>query len=473
MQNSGTKVDCSELRNQLFQLRAKESTSEGPSAGNSLKIGFHYPKSSSNHHHSQPPTQRGLQTEPNFKPQLTELQQSKPKEWASLFQAQGRSTIMKLSHYPELQQGDDPVVELEDSHINDRSWNNCLIGHFLDGKMAFLLLSSTARKIWKDHGRIKIKQVGACYFFEFQDEGTKSRVLEGGPYFFSRKYLVLKDWHRMLVPSTDHPSTIPAWIKIHKLPLECWTQEGLSRITSTIGKTLHVDIATAQQQRLDFARVCVEVSANSDLPKTIQIRHGLESVTVFIEHQWLPPRFSKCKVFGYDCKPKVEEQITNNDETWKQIGKALGGGGGVLEALTKEVPNAPIGAAFVIQPEKEGMVIEDLGDGSQSETAEELSDPINTSTSSCTTPPLVNQAPQPTVVAVCEQDQMDHGLPKLDGKGSLENERGILPDPPDAYRIGRSAKKNKQKNNKKANSGSKGVLLSILTKAGNPLPYSF
>ena len=100
--------------------------------------------------------------------------------------------------------------------------------------MAFPLLSSTARKIWKDHGRIKIKQVGSCFFFEFQDEETKMKVLECGPYFFSRRFL-LKDWHRTLVPTTEHPPTIPAWVKIHKLPLECWTEEGLSRITSSIG----------------------------------------------------------------------------------------------------------------------------------------------------------------------------------------------------------------------------------------------
>lgn len=107
---------------------------------------------------------------------------------------------MKLCHYPDLQQETSVVVELEESDLNDKTWNCCLIGYFLYGKMPFPLLSSPARKIWKDHGKISIKQIRACYFFEFQDEDTKLKVLEGGPYFFSRRYLVLKDWHRMLVP---------------------------------------------------------------------------------------------------------------------------------------------------------------------------------------------------------------------------------------------------------------------------------
>lgn len=73
MKNSGTKVACSELRIQLIQLQAKEIISKGPSssttAGNSLKIGFHYPESSSSQQHSQTPTKKGLQVEPYFKPQ--------------------------------------------------------------------------------------------------------------------------------------------------------------------------------------------------------------------------------------------------------------------------------------------------------------------------------------------------------------------------------------------------------------------
>lgn len=116
------------------------------------------------------------------------------------------------------------------------------------------------------------------------------------------------------------------------------------------------------------------------------------------------------KWFGHACKPKVEEQTTNNDDTWRHIGKASGGGGGVLEALTKEVPNASTGDAFVMQSDKEGVVMEDLGDESQSETTEELGEiPTHTTTSSCSAPSLVKQAPQSIVDVVTEKDQIAQG----------------------------------------------------------------
>lgn len=118
----------------------------------------------------------------------------------------------------------------------------------------------------------------------------------------------------MLVPSTEHPATIPAWVKIHKLPLECWTAECISRIASTIGKPLHVDIATAKQQRIDFGRVCIEVSAK-ELPRDIQIKLGHLSVKVDVEYQ-PPPKCSVCNVFGHSCKPKAapEPPASNGNE---------------------------------------------------------------------------------------------------------------------------------------------------------------
>lgn len=65
--------------------------------------------------------------------------------------------------------------------------------------MAFPLLAATACAVWKDCGKFTVKQLG-CYLFEFEDEASKLGVLEGGPYFFSRRYLALKEWKRMLVP---------------------------------------------------------------------------------------------------------------------------------------------------------------------------------------------------------------------------------------------------------------------------------
>lgn len=60
-------------------------------------------------------------------------------------------------------------------------------------------------------------------------------------------------------------------VKLHNLPPECWTEEGLSRIASVIGHPIHVDKATGKKTRLAFARICIEVDAIDDLPEYIQV----------------------------------------------------------------------------------------------------------------------------------------------------------------------------------------------------------
>lgn len=298
-------------------------------------------------------------------------------------------------------------------------------------------LCLTTRKIWKDYGKIQIKQIGACYFFEFRDEDTKFKALEGGPYFFSRRYLVLKDWHRMLIPSTEHPSTIPAWVKIHKLPLECWTEEGFSRIASTIGKPLHVDIATAKQQRIDYARVCVEISAKSDLPKNIQISDGCHTASVAVEYQWLPPKCNSCKVFGHSCKPKPEHipkpEASNDDEAWQMIGTALGGGGDALEVVTKVVPHAT-GSAFTVQPD--GFVEDD----SMSEGSDPTNDCPPSVPSQVLTPDITVPIKPPATSnadPVLEELRMDNASEEIremacpDKRNMVEPKSPKPPDPPE------------------------------------------
>lgn len=285
--------------------------------------------------------------------------QGKAPNWASLFKAQAPSKSLKLEHFPEMQNGTEAVVDLQDSDTDTTLWNHCLVGYFLDGKMSFNLLSATARAVWKESAPTSIKQIGSCFFFMFKDETTKLQVLEGGPYFFSRRYLVLTDWRRMLVPNAVNPPSIPAWVKLHKLPLECWTASGFSRIASTIGKPIHVDNATANKRRLDYARVCVEISANDDLPSEVVIRANGDSVVTRVEYQWLPAKCSECRVFGHKCKPKqvpaapvlgsadevlgkqpAAAHISNLDPlVQRKVSDALAlGGSAALDAVTTSVP---------------------------------------------------------------------------------------------------------------------------------------
>lgn len=170
---------------------------------------------------SQPSTSRNPESQPKAK-----NRQSQPtKIWASLFRSQGPSSNMKLGLYPELKKGKNAVVELDVDHLDENCWSHCLVGHFLNERMDYRLANSTAHKLWgkmTEYGLLSVKSDNAGFlYFEFKDEASQLAVLEGGPWFFSQKFLVLQKWRRMMTPTKISPSFIPTWVKLHNLPPEC------------------------------------------------------------------------------------------------------------------------------------------------------------------------------------------------------------------------------------------------------------
>lgn len=274
-----------------------------------------------------------LQThKPNPNPNAVRIQgKPKPRNWASLLQSQSPSLEMKLDYFPDLQRGKEALVEIDLELTEVGKWNRYLVGHFLDGKMAYPLLVSTARNQWKDLFVAVKSDVAGFYLFEFRDEQAKIQVLEGGPYFFSQKYLVLKDWHRMMKPAKEQPSKIPAWVKFHDLPFELWNQDCLSRVASAVGRPLHVDQATAKtarqpgllQTKSTKARICIEISAQQDLPDEVTVVVEGESVVVPIEYQVLPPMCNLCHVFGHPTLQCAKKASTSSSHVGNGMQQAI------------------------------------------------------------------------------------------------------------------------------------------------------
>ncbi|XVF49581.1 hypothetical protein PTKIN_Ptkin04bG0024000 [Pterospermum kingtungense] len=93
---------------------------------------------------------------------------------------------------------------------------------------------------------------------------------------------------------------LSVWVHLHNVPIEAFSKKGLSYIASALGKPLYMDRYTAQMERLSYARVCVELDADKDIPYAIevQLRKG-RTVWVQVSVPWMPPKCPKCKIFGH------------------------------------------------------------------------------------------------------------------------------------------------------------------------------
>ncbi|KAL0282882.1 UNVERIFIED_CONTAM: hypothetical protein Sradi_7248400 [Sesamum radiatum] len=148
-------------------------------------------------------------------------------------------------------------------------------------------------------------------------------VIEGGPWLFQGQPIVLQAWEQGMSLRRQKHNQIPVWVRLKHLPMEYWTDEGLSTVASGIGTPLYSDGITKNCSRLDYARVCVMLDYNSDLPKHLVVispvlRNGKEDPKrVDVEYEWLPQRCKNCCSLGHatatcpaNMKTKVAPPIT-------------------------------------------------------------------------------------------------------------------------------------------------------------------
>lgn len=101
----------------------------------------------------------------------------------------------------------------------------------------------------------------------------------------------------------DSHLTVPVWIRLRNLPFAFWSSQGISKVASTVGKPLYVDLRTEQMKMLTFARVCVEITTKQPSCDAIEVVHNGESCLMGVEYEWRPTACSGCGIFGHKCAP--------------------------------------------------------------------------------------------------------------------------------------------------------------------------
>ncbi|KAK8628586.1 hypothetical protein V6N13_009173 [Hibiscus sabdariffa] len=83
---------------------------------------------------------------------------------------------------------------------------------------------------------------------------------------------------------------MPIWLQLYNVPLELYSRKGLSYITSALGSPLYMDSVTTSKERLGFVKVCVEIEAEVQIPKTVDVvRRDDSIVTIRVIIPWMPP----------------------------------------------------------------------------------------------------------------------------------------------------------------------------------------
>ena len=206
------------------------------------------------------------------------------------------------------------LVQIEDDDVDevDRAWGLCLVGLFA-GKLSGMGAVRSLREGWKVQCSHWIHRSG-WIVFKFQSEEDRLKVLNGGPYFAYGRNLMLKIMPRCFRFGNEDLATVPVWIQLPDLPLDCWNARALSKIVSKVGKPITTDKMTRTKERISFARVLVEVDASKELVKVVEVM--LPTGVVYdqlVVFEFTPKYCKKCKTFSHsdDGCNKVSEGGTH------------------------------------------------------------------------------------------------------------------------------------------------------------------
>ncbi|KAL2224551.1 UNVERIFIED_CONTAM: hypothetical protein Sindi_3020600, partial [Sesamum indicum] len=206
------------------------------------------------------------------------------------------SSRRTLSYIPPTIQNGEVVVRptMETIRNGSTKWKTTAIGYLLGKRPYFYHVKDFAFSVWPGLQEVKATSNG-FFFFQFKTVAYMEEAIEGGPWLFQGQPIVLQKWEPGMAMRKLKHTQVPVWIKMRHLPVELWTEEGLSTVASGIGKPLYPDAITRACTRLDFARVCVMLDVSSNLPKHIIImtpdeEGGETPCKIDVEYEWLPSK---------------------------------------------------------------------------------------------------------------------------------------------------------------------------------------
>ncbi|KAL0293833.1 UNVERIFIED_CONTAM: Retrovirus-related Pol polyprotein from type-2 retrotransposable element R2DM [Sesamum radiatum] len=175
----------------------------------------------------------------------------------SIAEAFLKSSRKTLRFIPPTTQGGEILIKPTPTMVmqGSRRWQSTAVGYFLGRRPYFPQLEAFARVNWKGLQQVSATANG-FYFFQFRNLAFMEEVIEEGPWLYQGQPVVLQSWEQGMSLRRRKHIQVPVWIRIRHLPMEYWTEDGLSAVASGVGIPLYTDKITKNCLRLDFARCC-------------------------------------------------------------------------------------------------------------------------------------------------------------------------------------------------------------------------
>lgn len=146
----------------------------------------------------------------------------------------------------------------------------CLVGRFItEGVIDFQAMQQTLTALWRPGRGVYIRQIDVnLYLFQFFHEIDIKRIVEGSPWSFKRKVLVIARLKEGDIPRGVSLNSIDLWVQIHDLR----TGFMLEKIVQEIGNYVGKYVASCPNNFTGTWKKYMRVRVTVDLAKTLKRR---------------------------------------------------------------------------------------------------------------------------------------------------------------------------------------------------------
>ncbi|XP_074314866.1 uncharacterized protein LOC141651037 [Silene latifolia] len=240
------------------------------------------------------------------------------------FQRHRRKFLQVIEDEPE----DLLQLTVEDVQGELDYWKQALYGFIVGANPPWQVLEGFLKRIWSKYTVDKISFLpNGVFLARFNTEEMKQADLGSGHFLFDNKPMIIKPWIPDIELTKEEVKSVPAWIRLHNLPLKFWGKS-LAKLANLVGTYVKSDTATDQKTRLGFARVMVELKLGQSFPNSIKFMDEKQNlIEINVEYEWKPSVCLQCKQIGHE-----KEKCRNNkpgqhakpiQKVWKPIQKKV------------------------------------------------------------------------------------------------------------------------------------------------------
>ncbi|XP_021751087.1 uncharacterized protein LOC110716762 [Chenopodium quinoa] len=197
-------------------------------------------------------------------------------------------------------------IDLEDIQDEIDFWNSAIVVYVCGANPPLTVMDGFFRRIWRNLGidKVALREKG-IFMVQFRTMKNRDRVLAGPKIFFDKKPIFMKAWTQDIEISKEEFRIVPTWVQLWGLVVKYWGEKSLKKIAGSLGNLVKMDASTEKREKLQYARVLLEVGIDQHFPDMIEFVNEKDvKVSIYLKYDWKPVVCITCKKMGHvasDC----------------------------------------------------------------------------------------------------------------------------------------------------------------------------